>query len=193
VKSRFSISSRASLKGTSRQVVGIRLRKDIIAGPTHGGVALTADQMFTLCNAAVLPFWVLLAVAPRWRLTQILVHSALVPLIFGSVYAWALIFAGPPAPEGAGFGSLEGVMLLFTQPMAVLGGWVHYLIFDLFVGAWEVRDAQRRKVPHLAVVPCLLLTLMLGPVGLALYLLLRFALRRKLGLEEAPNSEALAT
>ncbi len=64
-------------------------------------------------------------------------------------------------------------MVFFTYKPAVVAGWIHYLVFDLFVGAWEVRDARRRGVNHLAVVPCLLLTLLLGPIGLMLYLAIR--------------------
>lgn len=69
-----------------------------------------------------------------------------------------------------GFGSLAGVMKLFTNPWAVLAGWVHYLAFDLFVGAWEVRDAEQHGVSHLLVVPCLFFTFMLGPIGLLMYM-----------------------
>ena len=76
-------------------------------------------------------------------------------------------------------------MALFTSPFAVLAGWVHYLAFELFVGAWEVRDARRRNVPHLLVVPCLALTLMLGPAGLMSYLMLRFACTRTWMFEES--------
>jgi hypothetical protein len=91
------------------------------------------------------------------------------------------------SPEGGGFGSLEGVMLLFTSPHAVLAGWIHYLAFDLFVGAWEVRDARRHGLSHWMVVPCLALTLMLGPFGLLTYLVLRAALKREVTLlETAP-------
>jgi hypothetical protein len=46
---------------------------------------------------------------------------------------------------------------------------VHYLCFDLAIGAWEARDARRRGVPHLALIPCLAATFMLGPLGLLLY------------------------
>jgi len=28
----------------------------------------------------------------------------------------------------------------------LLAGWTHYLAFDLFIGGWEVRDAQRRGI-----------------------------------------------
>ena len=56
------------------------------------------------------------------------------------------------------------------------------LAFDLFIGAWEVRDAQKHQVPHLAVVPCLLLTFLFGPAGVLLYFILRYAIRRQLSL-----------
>ena len=67
---------------------------------------------------------------------------------------------------------------LFTRPEATLAGWIHYLVFDLFVGAWIARDAVRRGIHPVAVAPCLVLTLMFGPVGLFCYAALRFALQR---------------
>jgi hypothetical protein len=148
---------------------------------------MSLETLFLLCNYGVMPAWLLLAVAPRWIWTQRIVHSALVPLVLGSVYLVGFSTA-PPAPEGAGFGSLAGVMLFFSVPQAVLVGWVHYLVFDLFVGAWEVRDARRHGIHHGLVLPCLFFTLMLGPIGLLLYLMLRAARTRDLLLDEAPTT-----
>ena len=83
-------------------------------------------------------------------------------------------------PEGGGFGSLPELMILFSDPYLLTVGWIHYLAFDLFVGSWEVHDAQKLGISHWFVIPTLALTLMLGPVGFALYLLLRYATRRQL-------------
>nr|WP_235727181.1 ABA4-like family protein [Hymenobacter siberiensis] len=77
-------------------------------------------------------------------------------------------YAGPHGGEG-GFQSLDAVAALFRDPWALLAGWVHYLCFDMWTGAWEVRDAQRRGMPHGLLIPCLLLTFLFGPVGLLLY------------------------
>jgi hypothetical protein len=66
----------------------------------------------------------------------------------------------------------------------VIAAWLHYLIGDLFVGAWEVRDAQRLGIPQPWVIPSLVLTLLFGPVGLASWLLLRLAMRRRFTLIE---------
>jgi hypothetical protein len=148
---------------------------------------MTLDLAFGIANLSVLPGWLLLAVAPRAALTRRLVHSLAYPALLGAVYTLSAVwlFAASPAPEGAGMGSLRGVMLLFATPLPAFVGWVHYLVFDLFVGAWEARDAQRHGVPHAVLVPCLALTLMLGPAGLLLYLGLRAALRGATGLDEA--------
>ncbi|GAA4011219.1 ABA4-like family protein [Hymenobacter fastidiosus] len=137
---------------------------------------LTPDFLFSLANPLALIGWLLLALAPRWRGTRMLVHSGALPLALAATYA-ALIGAhyfGPHASAG-GFSSLAEVAALFQDPWALLAGWVHYLCFDLTIGAWEARDARRRGVPHGLLVPCLLLTFMLGPVGLLLYSALRRA------------------
>ena len=150
---------------------------------------MTPETVFLICNNAVIPAWLLLAVAPTWVWTQRIVHSALIPGLLAVVYAGAFL-ANTGAAEGAGMGSLEGVMKLFTSPHAVLAGWVHYLVFDLFIGAWEVRDARRRQIPHLMLLPCLVFTLMLGPIGLLLYLTLRFVRTRNTGLDEVASATA---
>ncbi|MBJ6111347.1 DUF4281 domain-containing protein [Hymenobacter sp. BT523] len=134
----------------------------------------TPDFLFSLANPVALLGWALLVLAPRWRGTRAVVLSGALPLLLALAYA-ALITAhylGPHGHEG-GFGSLAEVAALFRDPWALLAGWVHYLCFDMWTGAWELRDAQRRGVPHGLLIPCLLLTFLFGPVGLLLYFGLR--------------------
>jgi hypothetical protein len=150
---------------------------------------MSTEELFLFCNYAVMPAWLLLFVLPHHRVTQLLVHAIWVPLLLGPFYIWALFF-GQAAPEGAGFGSLQGVMLLFQSPTAVLAGWIHYLIFDLFIGAWIVRDAKRQGINHWLTTPLLFATLMVGPVGLMLYLLVRLAMKRTVTLAETGGAVA---
>ena len=144
------------------------------------------ETLFRAASYAVIPFWLLLIAAPRWRWTYRLVHAPLVLLVLAPLYA-ALLFAYGPAPEDMNFMSLFGVMVGFSAPNIVLAGWIHYLIFDLFVGAWESRDAQRRGIHHGWVVPCLIGTLVLGPLGLLGYVLVRFFATRTLEYEETED------
>lgn len=64
-------------------------------------------------------------------------------------------------------------MLLFTNRWVALAGWVHYLAFDLFVGAWIVGEGQREGLAWWQVCPALPLTFLFGPAGLVLFTVLR--------------------
>jgi len=132
---------------------------------------MKAEQIFTIANLTAMIGWLLIAILPRWRVTRLVVPSGGVLLALAGVYLVLIVlFFG--AAEG-GFDSLANVMKLFTNEWAVLAGWIHYLAFDLFIGSWEVRDAERRGVSHLLVIPCLVLTFFLGPIGLLAYSILR--------------------
>lgn len=146
---------------------------------------MTTELLFSLLNLSVMPAWALLIVAPKWSVTEKLVHSMLYPVGLGLFYAAVMGVAmiggvtGNVAFEGeVSFTTLEGVRNIFGNDMGVLVGWSHYLVFDLFAGAWEARDARRRGFNHFILIPCLLLTYMLGPVGLALYLVLRVVMKK---------------
>jgi len=96
----------------------------------------------------------------------------------------SLLFAHLGESNG-NFSTLDGVAALFQNRWLLLAGWVHYLAFDLFVGSWEVRDAEAQRISHLAVVSCLILTFLFGPAGLLAYCILRFALRRAIRIAPA--------
>ena len=136
-----------------------------------------AETLFSLLNSLALVGWVLLLFAPRWRWTSRLVLSGAIPLLLSIAYL-ALIVTKFGQAEG-GFDSLAGVMQLFRDQWAVLTGWTHYLAFDLFIGAWEVKDAQERSISHWLVFPCLAFTFLLGPIGLLGYFAIRFFKERR--------------
>lgn len=138
---------------------------------------MTAEQLFSVLNFAAMAGWLPLVILPRRRWSTAVV-PVVIPALLAVVYV-ALVVVALPGSEG-GFSSLAGVRTLFANPWGLLAGWTHYLAFDLFIGGWEVRDAQRRGVPHLLVVPALVLTFLLGPGGLLLYLAIRtFASRKR--------------
>jgi hypothetical protein len=136
--------------------------------------AMEPARLFEYASAAVLPGWLALAAAPLNRPLALLVARVVAATLAG-LYLALLIsgMAGEGPPEGASFTTLEGVRLLLSSPAALLAGWVHYLVFDLFVGSWEAEDAPKAGLPHWALLPCLALTFLAGPVGLLLYLVLK--------------------
>jgi hypothetical protein len=138
------------------------------------------EQIFSVAGLLAIIGWLLLAVVPRQPIAQI-TSGAVIPLVLSVGYLF-LIVQNLQGAEG-GFGSLAEVAALFQKQELLLAGWIHYLAFDLFIGAWETRDAQRHAIPHLVIIPCLLMTLMLGPIGLLFYFAIRTAKSRSLTLE----------
>ena len=137
---------------------------------------VTPDQMYLALNYGVMPFWALIILLPMLKITDTLVHSVFAPIVLGVTYAWLLanVMSGViPMPDGAGFASLDALMKTFSVKEAVVAGWAHYIVFDLFVGAWIARDAQRVGLNQFVVALPLLLTFVVGPIGLLAYLMLR--------------------
>lgn len=125
---------------------------------------MTPDQIFAIVNPLAALSWLVLIVVPR---RAPMVTGLIVPAVFAALYT-VLIAVSWHGAEG-GFSTLPEVARLFANPWLLLAGWVHYLCFDLLIGTWEVQDAQARGVPHLLVVPCLILTFLFGPAGWLLY------------------------
>jgi hypothetical protein len=127
---------------------------------------MTPELVFSIASTVALVGWLLLVFLPRSPWTARVAGVAL-PATLAAAYVVILALKG--LESSGNFQSLAGVAALFANPWLLLAGWIHYLAFDMLVGAWEVRDAARRGVPHWMVVPCLLLTFMLGPAGWLLY------------------------
>jgi hypothetical protein len=130
------------------------------------------EQFFSMAGALAMVGWVLLLILPK-RPIAVLVAGVFLPLLLSLIYFY-FIATHIRGAEG-GFGSLADVATLFQKPELLLAGWIHYLAFDLFIGAWEIRDSQRNQIPHFVVIPCLIMTFMLGPIGLLFYFAIRTA------------------
>ncbi len=163
---------------------------------------MTPEDLFGLASAAVLPGWAILILAPRRRPVLNAVPALVLPGALSALYAGLVLthFADAVA-AGGGFGSLAEVAALFDNDWALLAGWVHYLAFDLFVGAWAAARMDRLGLDRLMQAAVLICVFLFGPLGLALVLLTDLGLRavRQLSLQagersagESPAGERIA-
>lgn len=130
------------------------------------------SQVFGIANNLAMVSWVLMIFLPKWKwTTKIIVGVSVTILSFAYAYYVITTF---DASSLSSFGSLSGVMNLFTEPAAVLAGWIHYLAFDLMLGRFVLLNSQKHQINHFLIIPCLLGCFMLGPIGLLLYLIIRF-------------------
>jgi hypothetical protein len=134
---------------------------------------VTPEQVFSIVNLIATAAWVALVILPGRRWVTGIVTSTVVPLLFAIVYVGIVATTFGRTPGG--FTTLAGVATLFSNPWALLAGWIHYLAFDLLIGTWETRDAREHGLPHLLLVPCLVLTFLFGPAGWLLYRGVRLA------------------
>jgi hypothetical protein len=138
---------------------------------------MTPDQVFQIANNLALLTWVFMIIAPRWKWTSRIVVSGVVTLL---ALCYVYYISQSLKPEDfESFGSLAGVTTLFNNPVAVLAGWIHYLAFDLIAGWFILMDSKRNNINRYLIIPCLLFTFMMGPLGLLLYLLLRWVSTKK--------------
>lgn len=126
---------------------------------------MTADTIFSIANLAALTGWLVLAAGVV--LKKPLLRDGLAgrwwPLGFSVVYSALIIFFFFQAPGG--FDTLANVKLLFTSDWAALAGWIHYLAFDLFMGAFVARRVMELGLTRLVLIVLLPLTFMFGPAG----------------------------
>ena len=132
---------------------------------------MSADTFYAYASVLIFAPWALLILAPNWRFTEPVAFAS--ALLLSLVAAWFTFDYLANGEHGGSLLSLEGLKNLFRNQAMILTGWFNYLSFCLLVGIWQVHDAREVEIPHFAVVPGLLLTMLAGPAGLLVYLLVR--------------------
>ncbi|MEL7098745.1 MAG: ABA4-like family protein [Pseudomonadota bacterium] len=136
---------------------------------------MTPEQVFSLSGTAVMAGWVLLILGPRRFALLNAIPLWVIPAGLSLIYA-AIVFSRFSG-MGGGFDSLASVAVLFESDWALLAGWVHFLAFDLFVGAVMAARMDRAGVGRLTQAPILGATFMLGPLGFLIAALTELGLR----------------
>ena len=141
-------------------------------------------------TTVVLPAWILLVLAPRWRTSRNVVYLSMAVLSF----IYVLLLIQPIQSQGIlhiveQFFSFSGVVGMFKSVDGVLIGWIHFCVMDLAGALWIVSDSHSRRIHHIFVIPALAVSFFFGPAGVLLYLLvLRPLFTRRLEDEKLPSS-----
>ncbi|GAA3915758.1 ABA4-like family protein [Actinoplanes auranticolor] len=129
--------------------------------------------LFGLTFAVAAPFWALMILLPGWSWTRRIIASPLIVLPVVVIYALLVIPAFGEVLPAVASPTLGGVRELLGTADGAAAAWAHMIAFDLFVGRWSWLDSRSRGVPALIMAPVLVLTILLGPLGLLVYLLVR--------------------
>ncbi len=146
--------------------------------------------LFSLTNGIAMIGWVLLAALPRKPLvtTSVLYlgagllclsYAVIFALLFSGSVDFGLV-AGAKSADISDY-SIPGIRALFQSDGGIVLGWTHYLAFDLFTGLWIAKDADAKGFSRIVQLPVLFATLMAGPIGLLVWLVIRESRARKVG------------
>ena len=148
---------------------------------------ITTENIYLVANWGVIPFWLLLILAPNHGLTNFLAQSVIVPLLLATGYSYLTynlyleknVFDGFELYSG-----LDGLYSMFSNEILLLIFWLHFLAISLFAGAWIIRDARRYLIPKIITIPTLILTYFSGPVGIVIYWFIRIFFAKKISFDD---------
>ena len=149
---------------------------------------LTFENIYIWTNFGVLPFWLLLIMAPNSKATQFFVNSIIIPLILATAYVYVLyltlLLDEPIFDIFKLYLSLDNLYTIFATENFLLAFWIHFLALNLFLGSWVSRDGFKYSIPRKLVTIPLVIIYLTGPLGLVLYWLFRTFYAKRLGLHD---------
>jgi hypothetical protein len=145
---------------------------------------MMAQGLFQVTNTLAFLAWIALVLFPGRKAVSGVLCAVVVPgvlaLAYAGVIGWRLAVNGPPQGDVT---TLAGLRDAFGDDWVFAAAWIHYLVFDMVVGAWIARDAVRLGMPWPLRTVALVLTFLAGPVGFLAYVLGRAGLRRTVSVE----------
>ena len=150
-------------------------------------VLINSETIYLVANWGVIPFWLLLIIAPNHGLTNFFAQSIIAPLLLGIAYSYLSynLYLGNNLFDGFElYSGLNGLYSMFANETLLLIFWLHFLSISLFAGAWVVRDARRYFIPKIVTIPSLILTYFTGPIGLIFYWFIRILFAKKISFND---------
>ncbi|MAH74725.1 MAG: hypothetical protein CBD57_04875 [Candidatus Pelagibacter sp. TMED197] len=148
---------------------------------------LTYENIYLIANWGVIPFWLLLIIAPNHFVTSFFVRSIIIPLILASAYifiSYNIYIEENILDSFELYHGLSGLYSMFSSEAFLLIFWLHFLAISLFVGTWISRDASRFMIPRFLTIISLILTYFTGPIGLVFYWFIRIFFSKKINLHD---------
>ena len=147
----------------------------------------TSENIYLFANWGVVPFWLLLILAPNHALTNFFAQSIIAPLLLaiGYVYLSYNLYLESNIFDGFNlYYGLDDLYSIFANETLLLIFWLHFLAISLFAGAWIVRDSKKYLIPKIVSIPSLILTYFSGPLGLVVYWLVRIFFAKKISFND---------
>ena len=148
----------------------------------------TIETLYMWINLGVLPFWFILILFPQSHLCRIFVTSIFPIFILSGVYIFVLYKSYLINYDFIGnfslYLGLNKLSRLFEDSLYILFFWTHFIAINLFVGGWIVKDSQKFYINKILVAMPLIITYLIGPIGLFVYWVIRIFYAKRMNLYE---------
>ena len=148
----------------------------------------TIETLYMWINLGVLPFWFILIVIPESHLSRIFVTSIFPFLILSGVYIFILYKSYLIGYDFDGnfslYLGLNELSRLFEDHLYIMIFWTHFIAINLFIGGWIVKDSQKFSINKVLMAVPLIVTYLIGPIGLFLYWIIRIFYAKRISLYE---------
>ena len=148
----------------------------------------TIEILYFWVNLGVLPFWLILIFFPSSNINKFFVTSILPILLLSGAYIFALYKSYLNSYDFISnfelYLSMSNLSNLFSNNLFLILFWIHFVSINLFVGGWIVRDSQKLYVNKILVAFPLVITYLIGPLGVFIYWLIRIFYAKSINLYE---------
>ena len=148
----------------------------------------TIETLYMWINLGVLPFWFILIFFPQSHLSRIFVTSIFPFLILSGVYIFILYKSYLIGYDFDGnfslYLGLNELSRLFEDHLYIMIFWTHFIAINLFIGGWIVKDSLKFSINKVLMAVPLIMTYLIGPIGLFLYWIIRIFYAKRISLYE---------
>ena len=146
----------------------------------------TTEMFYLWVNIGVLPFWILIVFFPQSHLCKYLATSIFPIFLLSAAYIFILYKAYLGSFDFANnfslYLGLSSVSELFRDDYYLLMFWTHFVAVNLFIGGWILKDAQKLYVNRILLAFPLIVTYLIGPIGIFIYWIIRIFYAKRLNL-----------
>ena len=148
----------------------------------------TIETLFMWINLGVLPFWFILIIFPQSHLSRIFATSIFPVFILSGVYIFILYKSYLTSYDFIGnfnlYLGLNELSRLFEDHLYIMIFWTHFIAINLFVAGWIVKDSQKFSINKILLSVPLIVTYLIGPIGIFIYWLIRIFYAKRINLYE---------
>jgi len=146
----------------------------------------TIEMLYYWVNLGVLPFWLILIFFPQSHVCKYLVTSIFPIFLLGGAYIFMLYKSYIGSYDFDGnfdlYLGIDNISDLFSDKTFLMMFWIHFISINLFTGGWIVRDSQKLAINKIVIIFPLLITYLIGPIGIFIYWLIRIFYAKSINL-----------